>query len=288
MKKRRTKKYRRYRKNKSFKIKIGGELTNVSTTSINDNASLNANMNNFDLVNPNMNMNPDVNTIDELTSKIEEQHSLNKFLPDFNLGNSTIVKKIVELSQGLAMKVVDRSAQFLNINLNDSEQFKQSLEELKVLLNDPKNIALMKEVVAEFAKVGIIALDAARPFIDELITEIFDKLKIIGSQWGQTGVKVALNTLEEVPGYGIIVGSIRSVSNIGEAFFSTTNAAAEVWTRTSDNVNAAVQNFDKLLQEKNELITRTGGSIKKFLENGVKMPKNIKKYNKTKKVRFNL
>ena len=62
----------------------------------------------------------------------------------------------------------------------------------------------------------------------------------------------------------------------------------EIWTKISDNLNAMTQNFDKLLQEKNELITRTGGSIKKFLEDGVKMPEHIKSNNKTKKVRFNL
>jgi len=278
MKKRRTKKYRRYRKNKSSKIKIGGFNDSTITNDITNDVR-------NDITNDITN--DKINTSNEIINKIEQEHSLSKFLPDFDLGNSKIVKKIIELTQGLAMKTIDRSAHFLNINLNDSEQFKQSLKDLKVLLTDPKNIQLMKEVVAEFAKVGVIALDAARPFIDNLITEIFDKLKIIGSQWGETGVKVALNTLEEIPGYGIIVGSIRSASNIGEAFFSTTNAAAEVWTRTSDNVNAAVQNFDKLLQEKNELITRTGGSIKKFLEDGVKMPEHIKN-NKTKKVRFNL
>jgi len=276
MKKRKTKKYRRYRKNKSSKIKIGGlndsinETNNTSETNITSETNTTSE-----------------NANNELIRKIQEEHSLSTKFPDFNLGNSPIVKKIIELTEGLAMKTINRSAQFLNVNLNDSEQFKQSLEDLKVLLNDPRNIELMKEVVAEFAKVGIIALDAARPFIDKLLTDIFDKLKIIGSKWGETGVKVALNTLSEIPGYGIIVGSIRSVSNIGEAFFSTTNAASEVWTRTADNINAMTQNFDKLLQEKNELITRTGGSIKKFLEDGVKMPENIKN-NKTKKVRFYL
>lgn len=268
-----TKKNRRYRKkNKSFKagVIIGGD------------ADANAEIN-------------------ELTKNIEAQHSLNNLLPDLNLGDSKVMNRIVELSEGLAIKTIDNTSKILDVDLNDSERFKQRLEDLKVLLNDPKNKELMREVVANFAQVGVVALDAAKPFIDDLITEIFEKLKVVGNEFGEAGVKITLNTLEEIPGYGVIIGSIRSASNIAEAFLASSNALSEVVTKTSDTINASVQNFDKLLKEKGDLINRTTDSINKFSENMKSMPnkpaivsggsysrKHKKSNNKTKRVRFNL
>jgi hypothetical protein len=273
----RTKKNRKYRK-KNKSIKVGGG----------DDAEL-----------------------EELTKKIKDDHSLSNLLPNLNLGDSKVIKRIVELSEGLAIKSIDKTSEFLNVDLNDSESFRKRLEELKAVLNDPKNKELMREVIANFAQVGIVALDAAKPFIDDLITEIFEKLKIVGSEFGEAGVKIALNTIEEIPGYGVIIGTIRSASNAAEAVLASSNAFSEVVTKTSDTINASLQNFDKLMKEKGDLINRTTDSINKFSENIKSMPNNIsstsstslpnksslssggsKKHkkinNKSKKVRFNL
>lgn len=273
----RTKKNRKYRK-KNKSIKVGGG---------------------------------DDTELEELTKKIEDAHSLNNLLPNLNLGDSKVIKRIVELSEGLAIKSIDKTSEYLNVDLNDSESFRKRLEELKVVLNDPKNKELMKEVIANFAQVGIVALDAAKPFIDDLITEIFEKLKIVGTEFGEAGVKISLNTIEEIPGYGVIIGTIRSASNAAEAVLASSNAFSEVVTKTSDTINASIQNFDKLMKEKGDLINRTTDSINKFSENIKSMPNNIsstpstplpnkssfssggskkhkKNNNKSKKVRFNL
>jgi methyl-accepting chemotaxis protein len=297
----RTKKNRKFRKkNKSFKadvFKVGG-AEDVSVNGVNS-----------------VTNGSDASGVDELKKKIQDAHSINNFLPDFSLGDSKVMKRIIELSEGLAIKTIDNTADFFNVNLNDSEQFRKRLEELKMILNDPQNKELMREVVANFAQVGVVALDAAKPFIDDLITEIFEKLRIVGNEFGEAGVKIALNTLEEIPGYGVIIGTIRSVSNAAEAVLASSNAFSEIVTKTSDTVNASVQNFDKLLKEKGDLIGRTTESINKFSENMKNMPNNVsnlsvpipsvpkptsaitggsysrkhkKNNNKSKKVRFNL
>ena len=276
----RTKKNRRlWRKNKSFKIG-GSEAVVGSETGA-------------------------ATSVDDITKNIEAQHSLSNFLPDFSLGNSSlgdskVMNKIIELSEGLAIKTIDNTSKFFDLDLNDPEKFKERIEELKVLLNDPKNKELMREVAANFAQVGVVALDAARPFIDDLIREIFVKLKVVGNEFGEAGVKIALNTLEEIPGYGVIIGTIRSASNAAEAVLASSNAVSEVVTKTSDTINASVQNFDKLLKEKGDLINRTNESINKFSENMKSMPtsgathvtggsrKHKKSKNKSKRVRFNL
>ena len=267
----RTKKNRRYRKNKTFKV--GGDVSGVTNSNVGVG-------------------------VDDLTKKIESSHSLSNFLPDLNLGDSKVMNKIVELSEALAIKSIDNAALFFDIDLNNSEKFNQRLQELKDLLNDPKNKDLMREMIVKFSEVGIVALDAARPFIDELISEIFEKLKVVGNEFGEAGVKIALNTLEEIPGYGVIIGTIRSVSTAMETGLSVSNTFSEVVTKTSDTINASVQNFDKLLKEKGDLENRISNSVNGHIDNMKSIPNSIIKgggdysrkhkrnNNKTKKVRF--
>jgi methyl-accepting chemotaxis protein len=275
---RKTRKYKRYKsKNKLTKFsknKYGGEPPKPQVED-----------------NPNI-QNPESKENDELMKKIEDSHSLNNLMPNFSLGDSKIMKGIVNLSEALAMQMMDKTAQFFNLDLNDSEKFKQRLEELKVILDDPENKKLMRELMGNFSELGVISLEASAPFIEKLIIEIFEKLTVMGNEFGKAGLKIALNTLTEVPGYGIIVGSIRSASNAGEAVLASTNAASEIITTTSDNINAAVQNFDKLLKEKQDVIDRTAQSIDSFSNNMKNMPNNIQQQKggkKTKKnVRFNI
>ena len=279
----RTKKNRRYRK-KNRTFKIGG--ANEGATASDSVAATGA---------------------DEIKKKIEEEHSLGNLLPDFGLGDSKVMDKVVDLSEGVALKTIDNTANILGIDLDNSEQFKERVEDIKNVLDDPENKELIKDIAGEISEIGVVALDAAKPFVNELITDVSDKLGVIGNEFGETGVKVALNTLEEIPGAGVVIGTIRSASNIGEALLASTNATAEVVTKTSDTVNATLQNFDNLLKEKGDVLARTTESINKFSENMKKMPSLIpstsapasasasggsrkhKRFNKkTKKVRFNL
>jgi hypothetical protein len=264
----RTKKNRRYRK-KNRTFKIGGADADAAVA-------------------------------DELKKKIEDEHSLSNLLPDFGLGDSKVMDKVVDLSEGVALKTIDNTANILGVDLNNSEKFNEKLEDIKNVLDNPENKELIKDIAGEVSEIGVVALDAAKPFVNELITEVSDKLGVIGNEFGETGVKVALNTLEEIPGAGVVIGTIRSASNIGEAILASSNATAEVVTKASDTLNASLQNFDNLLKEKGDVLARTTDSINKFSENMKSMPSSInapaiggsrkhKRYNKkTKKVRFNL
>jgi hypothetical protein len=86
------------------------------------------------------------------------------------------------------------------------------------------------------------------------------------SKIGETGVKVLLNTAEEIPGVGIIFGTVRSLSNIGEAIVSSVNAGSEVITASSDMINATTKNYERLVEEKNQIAGRTNKSIEEFVK----------------------
>jgi hypothetical protein len=81
---------------------------------------------------------------------------------------------------------------------------------------------------------------------------------------GESGVKIALNTAEEIPGVGVLIGTIRSLSNAMEAFLAGVNAGDEVITSSSDSINAAIRNFKQIMKDKQNSLNRISNSVNDF------------------------
>jgi hypothetical protein len=79
-----------------------------------------------------------------------------------------------------------------------------------------------------------------------------------------------LNTIQSIPGVGVVVGAARSFDTIGQAVLSAVNASSEIVTSTSDAVNGSVQNFERLKEEKEDLLDRTSSSVADFTNGSVK------------------
>jgi methyl-accepting chemotaxis protein len=138
------------------------------------------------------------------------------------------------------------------------------------------------------AEIGAIAIKAAEPFTKPLIDKTVEAGGEALSKMGEAGVKVILNTAEEIPVLGVAIGTIRSLSNIGEAIVSSVNAGSEVVSSASDTINASVKNFDRLIQEKQQIMNRTQASVNEFSGGSFTRKYNkyikYKKNNKTKKI----
>jgi len=190
-----------------------------------------------------------------------------------SLGNIPMFKKTSELAEGLTIKGIEHLGILLGVDLSNSQSINEKLAQIKVALADPKNKEKIKEIVSEAAKVGAVAIEAASPFIKPLV----DKTVEVGSdaltKMSEAAVKIGLNTAEEIPGVGIVIGTVRSLSNAGEAFAAATNAASEVVTTTSDSINAATKNFERLMKEKMDSVNRINDSLNKFQQpfNGQKI-----------------
>jgi hypothetical protein len=222
--------------------------------------------------------------------KSERKNNFDKF--NVNLGNFPLFKKTTDLVEGLTIKGIEHLAILLGVDLSNSQSINTKLEEIKLALIDPRNKEKVKEIISEAAKVGAVAIEAADPFIKPLL----EKTTKIGqealSKLGETAVKIGLNTAEEIPGVGILVGSVRSLSDAGEAFISSANAANEVITTTSDSINAATKNFERLMKEKMERLNRINDSVNKFKqpfnkENILQIPKTKLSGGKTHKYKKN-
>jgi hypothetical protein len=181
-----------------------------------------------------------------------------------SLGNIPMFKKTSELAEGLTIKGIEHLGILLGVDLSNSQSINEKLVQIKIALADPKNKEKIKEIVSEAAKVGAVAIEAASPFIKPLVDKTVEISGDALTKMSEAAVKIGLNTAEEIPGVGVVIGTVRSLSNAGEAFAAATNAASEVVTTTSDSINAATKNFERLMKEKMNSVNRINDSLNKF------------------------
>jgi hypothetical protein len=181
-----------------------------------------------------------------------------------SLGNIPVFKKTGELAEGLTLKGVEQMGSLLGVNLSDSRNVNEKLGQIKMALSDPKNKEKIKEIVSEAAAVGAVAIEAASPFIQPLVNKSIAVGSEAMTKIGESAVKIALNTAEEIPVAGVVIGTVRSLSNVGEAMAAASSAASEVVTASSDTINAATKNFERLMKEKMNSVNRINDSLNKF------------------------
>jgi hypothetical protein len=210
---------------------------------------------------------------DKRADKIMDEVKKERKFNTASLGNFSVIKKTGELVEGLTLKGIERLGTLLGINFSDSRSVTEKLDQIKLALSELKNKEMIKEIIAEAAKFGAVAVEAASPFIQPLV----DKTIAVGtesmSKIGESAVKIALNTAEEIPIAGVVIGTVRSLSNVGEAFAAASSAASEVVTASSDTINAATKNFQRLMKEKMNSVNRINDSMNKFQQpfNGQKI-----------------
>lgn len=209
-------------------------------------------------------------TVNEIMNEVKNERKLNfaslgnLSAPTFKTDNFPILKKTTDLVEGLTVKGVDHLAILLGVDFSNSQSISNKLEQIKAAINDPKNKEKVREIVNEAAQVGAVAIEAAEPFIKPLVDKTTELGNEALSKIGESAVKIGLNTVEEIPGVGVVIGTVRSLSDAGEAFLAASNAANEVITTTSDSINAATKNFERLMKEKTDGLNRINDSVNKF------------------------
>lgn len=208
------------------------------------------------------------NAIDEIKKQVQEEKNL-------HLGDNNILAKTGDLAQGVAVNAVDKVGDFLGVDLDDPNFAEKNKEQLK-------------HISENAAEIGNVVVESVEPFTKPLIDKSLKASGKILSDVGETGVKVLLNTAEEIPGAGIIIGSLRSLGSIGDAVVSSVNAGSEVISSSADTINASVKNFDRLIKEKEEIANRTKASINEFTGGFKSRKKYIGKKNQNRKTKRRL
>lgn len=206
--------------------------------------------------NNNMN-NMNIASSNNLLNQVKNERS-------FSLGKSDLFQKTSEIAQSIAIKTIENIGALLGIDLTNPQDIQQNLDKIKNALANPANKEKIKQIIGQISEILNIALEAASPFIVPLL----DKTMEIGtkalSKIGEASVKIGLNTAEEIPGVGILIGTIRSLSNAMEAFLASVNAGEQLITSVSDSINATGKNFNRLLKEKTQTLNRINTSMDNF------------------------
>jgi hypothetical protein len=237
----------------------------------------------------------------------EKTKNIQIVLPEVNLGlgNSEILEKTGELAEGLTLNAIEDTGELLGVDLSNPKETSEKLDDIKELVTSPENVEKVKEIVEEAATVGAVALEAAEPFTEPLIDKTVEMTEQTGSKVGKAGVNIILNTLEEIPGVGVVIGTIRSLNTAALTGLSALDATNVVIDKSADTIKATNKNFEDLMEEKNNVLKRTDESMKEFEEpfkknvssisnnkvstGGSFSKRNSKKYKgKSKKVRFAL
>lgn len=152
----------------------------------------------------------------------------------------------------------------LGIDLSNSQTTSESLDKIKDALSNPANREKIKEIVGRLNDILLVALEAASPFIKKLIAKAFDEGGEAFSKFSEAAVKVALNTAEEIPGVGVLIGTIRTLSTAAEAALSGANSMNEFFTSAFDSANATVRNFKQIMKDKKDSLNRINTSVNNF------------------------
>lgn len=236
-----------------------------NTKELNNNESKESN------TNTNTNNNENQNVIDEIRQEVQEEKKHHN-------NNDNLLEKSGEIAEGVALNAVDKVGDILGVDLEDPNLTEKNKEKLE-------------HITKNAAEVGSILVESVEPFAKPMIEKTIQESGEILSDAAETGVKVLLNTAEEIPGAGVVIGSLRSIGNIGDAVVSSVNAGSEIISSSADTINASVKNFDRLIKEKEDIANRTKASIDEFT-GGFKsrkkrfQHKNKKSKSKTKKRRL--
>jgi hypothetical protein len=221
-------------------------------------------------------------TADELNDKIKEKEimdevknssTLSSLIPNLQMpsimgdlgkplskmkeGAINIATKGVTLAEGLAEKGIEKAGNVVGVDVTRPELIENKLRQMESIISNP----VIKE---EIGKIGVIAGESVTPYIKPLEDKVMKNVRDVGEELGSSAVKIGLNTAEEIPGVGIIIGTLRSIDQATKAGLSSINAASEVVKDTADTINASTKNFKRLFDEKMKIGDRINSSISNF------------------------
>jgi hypothetical protein len=177
-----------------------------------------------------------------------KQDRENKRQNSASASDTGILGNTVTLIKGITTNGIKRAGKFAGVDLDNPENTNRQFN----------------EVISNSAIIGAAALQASEPFIQPLVDKTLQVAEKSGSKIAESGVKILLNTAEEIPGVGVLIGTIRSLSNAGEAFTASTDAFAEMTTAYADVMNATAKNMSNQVQEAKQVGGRTLKSISEF------------------------
>lgn len=175
-----------------------------------------------------------------------------------------VFEKMAYLMEGILIESINQLSKILGVDISDPKQVKRRLEEIKVLLMDPEIRAKVIIIVERLAIISEIALEAAEPYMKPLAKKVNKIYVDSTSELGESTVQIIKNVIKAIPGINVIASLIDLVTTASTAALDTAKAKKQIDIAVSKSLEATSINYLDLLKEKNELLKRTGESMKEF------------------------
>ena len=140
------------------------------------------------------------------------------------------------------LNAIDNMGNYVGVNLQTPDEISNQLMAVKKTLENTTNLQ-------EIAIIGSLVLEATSPFIEPLIDKIVFYGENAGERVGKAIVSVILNTLEEIPIYGLIVWAIRTFNTIAVTFLASVNTVGLTINEIRNTVQSTLDEFEGLKRE---------------------------------------
>jgi hypothetical protein len=174
-----------------------------------------------------------IDQIDQIEKNVEAGH------PGLSPAIKNAFGAVTGAAEQAAIYALEKLSSFLGTDLTNKDSVNEKLDEIKQIVSDPE----IRQ------KLMLIAV-AAKPALQKFTEEIVEAVTKSADKIGQGAVKVILNTLEEIPGVGVLIGTARSADTIAQTFQSVGNTFAEVTMSASDAINETKQNMVNIMNTK--------------------------------------
>jgi len=144
----------------------------------------------------------------------------------------------------LASNAISSANNLLGFDITNKNSINDEFKKGANILSDPQMRENIKNVISKGAQTLAIGLEAAQPAINQFVETTTEALEKSGSKIGKAGVNIALNTLEEIPVAGVVVGTVRSLDKAVQAAQAIFNAGSEIITASGDAANQIAKNIE--------------------------------------------
>jgi hypothetical protein len=219
---------------------------------------------------------------------------------------NNIASKIGNIAQVGMVNAIEGISNKLNVDIYNKQEVAEKIRQLNELLKDPTIRQQAQETLQSLADDAVIFLKASEPAVMEFVDVASEATGRAASKIGENMASIALNTLEAIPGPGIVVGLARDIDKGTQAVTSAIAAAAEVSTAATDAIQKTSKRLKNLQQQnmmmegggasitrkmrkyiynKERIMNKVGGSLKDFHDTTLNPHRILRSFSKTRKMK---
>jgi len=210
----------------------------------NDNSKTNINLTHDKIANiiPDKNPNQKKQTLRDAYNTTIIPHQQQYSLVQRAYDNPGFFGKLGQVVKKGLLNAIENTGNYVGVNLQNPNEITNQLMAVKKTLENTTNLQ-------EIAIIGSLVLEASMPFIEPLVDKVIFYGEEAGERIGKAIVSVILNTLEAIPIYGILVGTIRTFNTIVVTVLASINTAALTIQEIRNTVQFTMDEFEGLKRE---------------------------------------